>query len=62
MFHLVLAHALFQNHCPLQRQGAKQELELSGSMRAQFCAETNRLEHAKIQFDTGIIQSQIRYA
>ncbi|CAB9526658.1 expressed unknown protein [Seminavis robusta] len=41
------------------QKGAAKELELCGSMRAKFCPRTNRLEMAKIQFDTGAIQSQL---
>jgi hypothetical protein len=36
-------------------KGATKELELRGSMRARFCSQTNRLEMAKIHFDTGFV-------
>lgn len=39
--------------------GASRELELCGSMRARFCAQTNRLVKAEVQFDTGFVHSQL---
>ena len=40
-------------------QGARRELALQGSMRAWFCTETNCLEKVALQFDTGVVQSQL---
>lgn len=41
--------------CP----GTKSELQLSGSIRAAFCSETDKLLSATLAFDTGVIQAQL---
>ena len=40
-------------------QGAKSELVLTGTFRAKFCTETNRLRSAQMMFDTGAIRTQL---
>jgi len=39
--------------------GAKAELVISGTFRANFCTETNRLRSAQMMFDTGAIHTQL---
>ncbi|CAB9503260.1 expressed unknown protein [Seminavis robusta] len=56
--------AMFDFHgtsCGAVHQGAPSELVMSGTFRATFCPDTNRLRAAQIMFDTGSIRFQLEH-
>lgn len=45
--------------CGAMAAGASAELRMTGTFRASFCAETNRLRSAQFMFDTGSVRYQL---
>jgi hypothetical protein len=57
-------HTIFNfdgTSCGAVHQGASSELIMSGTFRATFCPETNRLCSAELMFDTGAIRFQLQH-